>query len=116
MRIVAPGDIVVELLPIPSGEFLMASANDLFSEAPFHTVSFRSGFLLGKYPITQAQWRAVMGDTPSVFLASPDRPVESISWDQATEFCRRLADQPGKRVRLPSEAEWEYACRAGTIQ
>src|SRR5256885_1247425 len=92
MRIVAPGGVVVELLPIPSGDFLMGSANDLFAEAPTHAVSFRSGFLLGKYPVTQAQWHAVMGDNPSAFHDSPDHPVENITWDQAVEFCHRLAD------------------------
>jgi hypothetical protein len=93
---------MVELLPIPSGDFLMGSDNDLFSEAPVHAVSFRSGFLLGKCPITQAQWQAVMGDNPSAFRHSPDHPVDSISWDQAAEFCHRLGAQSGQRAAIPA--------------
>ena len=113
MRIVAAGE-VVELLPVSPGEFRMGSDNELFSEAPVRVVHLRSGFLLGKYPVTQAQWQAVMGSNPSVFRDASDHPVDSVSWDQALEFCRYLSVQSGHRVRLPSEAEWEYACRAGT--
>lgn len=113
MRIVAAGE-VVELLPVPPGEFRMGSDNELFSEAAVRVVHLRSGFLLGKYPVTQAQWQAVMGSNPSVFRDASDHPVDSVSWDQALEFCRYLSVQSGHRVRLPSEAEWEYACRAGT--
>jgi formylglycine-generating enzyme required for sulfatase activity len=114
MEIVAAGGLVVELLPIPPGAFLMGSDNQLFSEAPAHPVHFRSGFYLGKYPITQALWQAVTGDNPAAFRDSADRPVDGVSWDQAVTFCQRLSDQSGQCVRLPSEAEWEYACRAGT--
>jgi eukaryotic-like serine/threonine-protein kinase len=105
---------VVELLLVPPGEFLMGSDNELFSEAPCHGVCFRSGFLLGKYPVTQAQWQAVMDCNPSAFRDAPDHPVDGVTWDQAVAFCRRLSTLSGQRVRLPSEAEWEYACRAGT--
>jgi eukaryotic-like serine/threonine-protein kinase len=114
MRIIAAGGIAVDLVLIPSGEFQMGSQNDFFSEDPIHMVSFRSGFLLGKCPVTQEQWQAVMGYNPSAFRDSPNHPVDSISCDQAAEFCRRLSGLAGKRARLPSEAEWEYACRAGT--
>jgi formylglycine-generating enzyme required for sulfatase activity len=114
MQIVAAGEIALELVRIPSGGFLMGSDNHLYSEAPLHPVGFRTGFLLGKYPITQAQWQAVMGDNPAAFRDSPDQPIETVSWDQAAEFCRRLGARSGHHVRLPSEAEWEYACRAGT--
>jgi formylglycine-generating enzyme required for sulfatase activity len=114
MQVVVAGDVVVELLPVHPGQFLMGSDNQLFSEAPVHRVIIRSGFLLGKYPVTQAQWQAVMGNNPAEFRCSADHPVDSVSWDQAAAFCRRLGDQSGRRVRLPSEAEWEYACRAGT--
>src|SRR5262249_11702166 len=106
--------VLEELVAIPPGEFRMGSDNEFFSEAPAHPVRIRGGFLLGKYPVTQAQWLAVMGDNPSAFRDSPDHPVDTVSWDQAMGFCRRLSDQSGRRVRLPSEAEWEYACRAGT--
>jgi eukaryotic-like serine/threonine-protein kinase len=114
MRLVIASEITVELVLIPTGDFLMGSGNDFFSENPIHTVSFRSGFLLGRFPVTQEQWQAVMGYNPSAFRDSPNHPVDSISCDQAAEFCRRLSGLSGKLVRLPSEAEWEYACRAGT--
>ena len=68
---------------------------------------------MGKYPITQAQYQQVMSKNPSSFKGD-DRPVECVSWDEAVEFCQRLSKQTGKEYRLPSEAEWEYACRAGT--
>ena len=114
MQAVVAGKELVELVPVPPGEFLMGSDNQFFSEAPAHLVKIRSGFLLGRYPITQGQWLAVMGNNPSAFRDSPDRPVDSVSWEKAAEFCRRLGDQSGHHIRLPSEAEWEYTCRAGT--
>jgi formylglycine-generating enzyme required for sulfatase activity len=89
-------------------------------ELPRHEVTVQS-FFMGKYPITQAQWRVVAGYEaveqkldldPSKFKGN-DRPVERVSWDDATEFCRRLSQNTGRTYRLPSEAEWEYACRAG---
>src|SRR5262245_6488554 len=104
MQAIVAGQVHVELAPIPAGEFLMGSDNQLFSEAPAHLVKIRSGFLIGRYPITQAQWLAVMGDNPSAFRDSPDRPVDSVSWEQSLEFCRRLSDECGHRIRLPSEA------------
>jgi formylglycine-generating enzyme required for sulfatase activity len=113
MQIVAAGE-VMELLPVPLGDFRMGSDNELYSEAPAHVVRLGSGFLLGKYPVTQAQWRAVMGSNPSAFRDAPNHPADSVSWDQALDFCRCLSAQSGHRFRLPSEAEWEYACRAGT--
>jgi eukaryotic-like serine/threonine-protein kinase len=113
MRIDIAGT-VVEFVAVPPGDFVMGSANDLFAEAPAHAVRLRSGFLLGKCPVTRAQWHAVMGDDPSAFRDSPDLPVECVTWDRAVEFCRRLSERIGARVRLPSEAEWECACRAGT--
>src|SRR5215470_92386 len=114
MQAVTDGIVRVEVVPVPAGDFRMGSENWMFSEAPEHPVRFRSGFLLGRFPVTQAQWTAVMGNNPSAFGDSPDSPVDSISWDRANEFCERLASRCGCRVRLPSEAEWEYACRAGT--
>ena len=102
------------LLVVPRGEFLMGSRNQLFGESPPHVVRIGADFLLGEYPVTQQQWQAVMGDAPSTFTDSPNHPVDSVSWDQAVEFCERLSDQCRRNVRLPSEAQWEYACRAGT--
>jgi len=107
-------DLGIEMVFVPRGSFIMGSMNTFFSESPPHTVSIDSDFLLGKYPVTQAQWHGVMDTNPSVFQDTPDLPVDSVSWEQATAFCQRVTDQSGLRVRLPSEAEWEYACRAGS--
>src|SRR5262245_24123004 len=108
------GNKQMELLSIPQGQFLMGSDNHLFSEAPKHLVHFRTEYLLGQYPVTQAQWVAIMGENPSTFRHSTDCPVDNVNWEQANDFCTRLSNQSGFRIRLPSEAEWEYACRAGT--
>ena len=70
-------------------------------------------YAMGKYPITQAQYEAVMGTNQSYFKG-PDNPVETVSWDDAQEFCKKLSALSGKTVRLPTEAEWEHACRAGS--
>lgn len=70
-------------------------------------------FWIGKYQVTQAQWKALMGDNPSNFK-DDDLPVERVSWEDATEFCKKLSQVTGKEYRLPTEAEWEYACRAGS--
>src|SRR4051794_21182153 len=113
MELIIAGHSTLELVFIPPGEFLMGSSNQLFSESPPHRVTFRGGFYLGKYPVTQAQWTAVKESNPSHFATDPDRPVESISWDDAVEFCEMLTHRCGRLIRLPSEAEWEYACRAG---
>jgi formylglycine-generating enzyme required for sulfatase activity len=114
VQIALAAQVVMELLEIPAGDFLMGSSNELFYEAPVRHVSVGSDWFLGKYPVTQQQWLAVMGENPSIFRDSLDLPVDSVSWDRAVEFCDRLGAQCGHRVRLPSEAEWEYACRAGT--
>jgi formylglycine-generating enzyme required for sulfatase activity len=71
-------------------------------------------FAIGKYPITQAQYEAVMEINPSRFKNNPQNPVEKVSWDDAQAFCQKLSQITGKTYRLPTEAEWEYACRAGT--
>jgi hypothetical protein len=73
-----------------------------------------SSFAIGKYPITQAQYEAVIETNPSRFKNNPQNPVESVSWDDAQAFCQKLSQITGKTYRLPTEAEWEYACRAGT--
>ena len=115
----------LEMLPIPGGEFLMGSpeteAERPDSERPQHEVTI-APFYLSKYPITQSQWRIVasmpkisrdLKPNPSHFKGAK-RPVERVLWWDALEFCDRLSQKTGRAYRLPSEAEWEYACRAGT--
>ena len=115
----------LRMMQIPAGTFLMGSPEDelerLEREGPQHEVTL-SQFFMGKYPITQAQWRAVAA-LPQVereIKANPSRfegdlrPVEQVSWYDAVEFCDRLTILTDRQYRLPTEAEWEYACRAGT--
>lgn len=104
----------IEVVLIPGGTFMMGapeSKEALVEETPQHRVTVPS-FYLGKYKVTQAQWRAVMGTNPSHFKGD-NYPVENVSWVKAVEFCRTLSLITGRGYRLPSEAEWEYACRAG---
>lgn len=110
--------ISLEMVAIPDGTFLMGSPPEelkrLDRESPQHEVNVPA-FFLGKYPVTQAQWEAIVGSNPSKFkFTGANRPVENISWEDAVEFCNKLSKKSGKAYRLPSEAEWEYACRAGT--
>ncbi len=120
------GSLIIELAPeltlaliaIEPGTFGMGAAADGASadeHASQRPVTISKPFWLGRSEVTQAQWRAVMGTSPSRFVGDERRPVEMVSWDEAEEFCRRLSEKSGVRFRLPSEAEWEYACRAGTI-
>jgi formylglycine-generating enzyme required for sulfatase activity/uncharacterized RDD family membrane protein YckC len=102
-----------EMVVIPAGSFLMGS-NEVDSERPIHAVNVRS-FAMGKYEVTQGQWAAVMGNNPSKFAAcGVNCPVESVSWNEAQQFIQKLNQLTGKTYRLPSEAEWEYAARAGS--
>ena len=107
--------IKLEMVHIPPGSFMMGSpsgeGND--NERPQHQVTFTQPFYIGKYPITQEQWQAVMGNNPSNFKGAK-RPVENVSWNDAVSFCQKLWEKTGKTYRLPSEAQWEYACRADT--
>lgn len=116
-------DIILDMVAIPGGTFMMGSPNfeGDADERPQHQVAI-APFFMGKYPITQAQWRAVaalpkikqpLNPYPSKFRGY-NRPVENVSWHEAVEFCARLSEKTGREYRLPSEAEWEYACRAGT--
>jgi formylglycine-generating enzyme required for sulfatase activity len=109
--------ITLEMVGLPAGQFLMGSPDsdrDAESwEKPQHQVKINS-FAIGKYPVTQAQYQAVMGTNPSHFSNNPQNPVERISWDDAQAFCQKLSQITGKTYRLPTEAEWEYACRGGT--
>ncbi|GBL08545.1 serine/threonine-protein kinase pkn1 [Microcystis aeruginosa Sj] len=112
-----PNGITLEMVNLPAGEFLMGSPDsdpDAYqNEKPQHQVKLNS-FAIGKYPVTQAQYQAVMGKNPSRFKNNPQNPVEQVSWEDAQAFCRKLSQITGKTYRLPTEAEWEYACRAGT--
>ena len=118
-------EVGIEMVAIPGGQFLMGSPVDEKErsdwESPQHEVTVEP-FFLGRYPITQAQWRLVaalprvereLNPDPSRFKGGR-LPVESINWYEAVEFCARLSQFTGRHYRLPTEAEWEYACRAGT--
>lgn len=120
-----PNNITLEMVSIPGGKFMMGSPEDeaerYNDESPQHEVIVPP-FFMGKYPVTQAQWRAVatlpqvnrpLKSDPSNFKGD-NLPVEQISWYEAVEFCDRLSKYTQKNYRLPSEAEWEYACRADT--
>jgi formylglycine-generating enzyme required for sulfatase activity/uncharacterized caspase-like protein len=112
------GDTVIDLVAIPGGVFTIGSPPDEpqrgDNEGPQQEIMVPQ-FLLGKYPVTQAQYQAVMAYNPANFTENGvNRPVERVSWDNAVEFCQKLSKQTGREYRLPSEAEWEYACRAGT--
>jgi formylglycine-generating enzyme required for sulfatase activity len=101
---------------IPPGSFLMGSPeneDERSEDEVQHRVTLAKGYWLGIYPVTQAQWQAVVGTDPSEFKGA-DLPVETVSWDDCGQFCKLLGEKTGKHFRLPSEAEWEYACRAGT--
>ena len=128
-RLEAPGawfeplgdGMALTLVAIPAGSFWMGSPleekgrSDV--EGPRHRVNL-GGFWMGQTPITQAQWRRVMGTNPSQFQAlwadRDQRPVEMVNWNEATAFCEKLSQLTGRLYSLPSEAQWEYACRAGT--
>ncbi len=98
---------------IPAGEFTRGS-NEFDDEKPMRRVKITNPFYLGNYPVTQREWNAVMGDNPSYFKGD-DLPVEQVSWKDVQEFIRKLNAKEGTdKYRLPSEAEWEYVCRAGT--
>lgn len=103
-----------EMVAIPPGSFDMGSDNGDDNEKPVHRVTIDYAFALGKTEVTQAQWKAIMGSNPSKFPACGDNcPVEQVSWDDTQEFIEKLNAKTGKQYRLPSEAEWEYACHAG---
>ncbi|MBD2130978.1 SUMF1/EgtB/PvdO family nonheme iron enzyme [Sphaerospermopsis sp. FACHB-1094] len=109
-------NVTLEMVEIPGGKFMMGSpeteAKRDSDESPQHQVTV-SGFFMGKYEVTQKQYQAIMGSNPSDFKGE-NRPVERVSWDDAVGFCEKLSKKTGKKYTLPSEAQWEYACRAGT--
>ncbi|MFH1923165.1 MAG: SUMF1/EgtB/PvdO family nonheme iron enzyme, partial [Planctomycetota bacterium] len=132
------GGVTMAMVLIPPGEFVMGSpaeerarfleeakaANDTWAmdqiptEGPRHRVRITRPFYLGKYEVTQAQWEAVMGGNPSRFTDDPSHPVEQVSWDDVKPFLAKLNESgkaQGMEFALPTEAQWEYACRAGTM-
>ncbi len=127
--------IGMKLVLIPAGKFMMGSPKDEDGRydnwEEQHEVEITKPFYLGVYTVTQAEYQKIMGKNPSYFSAQGDGkdkvvgldtsrfPVDQVSWDEAVEFCRKLSEMPeekkaGRTYRLPTEAEWEYACRAGT--
>jgi formylglycine-generating enzyme required for sulfatase activity len=119
--------VKLEMVLIPAGEFKMGSPDDVFDrEKPQHRVRITKPFYLGKYPVTQGQYERMTGKNPSYFSKSgggrdkigeedtSQFPVECVSWGDAVEFCKRLSAKEKKEYRLPTEAQWEYACRAGS--
>ena len=135
---VITNSISMKLAYIPPGVFQMGSplseqaqfnkdnVDDWAAQEIQHQVSITNGFYMGAYAVTQEEYETVMGKNPSFFSAAGNGkdkvagldtrrfPVEWVSWDDATEFCKKLSQKEGKSYRLPTEAEWEYACRAGT--
>jgi eukaryotic-like serine/threonine-protein kinase len=109
--------VKLTMVKIPAGKFLMGSPESeqqrAFDESPQHQVSLPE-FYLGQTLVTQAQWLAIMGNNPSYFKGNGKLPVEQVSWLDAMDFCQKLSQKTERTYRLPSEAEWEYACRAGT--
>jgi formylglycine-generating enzyme required for sulfatase activity len=105
----------VEFVALPAGTFIMGSASGNADEKPRRVVTLSQPFELGKYEVTQEQWQAAMGGNPSNFKDCAKCPVENVSWDDAQRFIAKLnASNDGYKYRLPTEAEWEYAARAGT--
>src|SRR5205814_1163394 len=108
--------VTLGLTLVPPGEFLMGSPEDEAhreaDEGPVHRVTISKGFYLGTHPVTRQQWKLLMGTSPGRFSARVTLPVDGVSWLDGMDFCARLNRQLGRRFRLPTEAEWEYACRA----
>jgi formylglycine-generating enzyme required for sulfatase activity len=109
----------MEFVPISAGAFEMGSPLDEedrhSDEGPVHHVNLEKAFHMCRYEVTQKQWREIMGDNPSYFEGDDDLPVEMVTWDEVQEFIKKINEAEGtNKYRLPSEAEWEYACRTGT--
>ncbi len=102
----------IELVWIPAGRFRMGSDEEMDDEGPSHSVRLR-GFWMGRTEVTQGQWKAVLGQVPARFSRSAHHPVETVDWEDVQGFIRALSARSGIGFRLPTEAEWEYACRAG---
>jgi formylglycine-generating enzyme required for sulfatase activity len=111
------GGIKLELVLVPAGKFMMGSPKDeknrSESEGPQHEVTISRPFYMAIYPVTQEQYEKIIGKNPSHFKGAQN-PVENVNWDDAVGFCKTLSQKTGKTVQLPTEAQWEYACRAGS--
>ena len=109
--------VTMKVVLIPAGKFLMGSPDNekdrRSDEGPQREVTITKPFYMGVCPVTQEQFEAVMGTNPSKFKGV-SHPVSSVSWNDSVEFCKKLAQRTGRKVRLPTEAEWEYACCAGS--
>lgn len=110
------GKIGFGFVRIPPGDFLMGSENHLpFAlEVPVHKAFIGKEFFVSRFPVTQEQFRAVEPRNPSVFRHAEKLPVENVNWFEARQFCRNLGELAGRSIRLPTETEWEYVCRAGS--
>ncbi len=105
--------LAMEFVSVPGGCYQMGDEKGEKHEKPVHKVCL-DDFEIGKFVVTQGQWKSVMGANPSYFHACGDNcPVDQVSWNDAQEFMQKLSTKTGKQYRLPSEAEWEYACRSG---
>ena len=104
-------DITENMVYVAAGSFMMGS-NDWYNVQPIHRVELND-FYISKYQVTQEQWKAVIGDNPSVYKGDNRRPVEHVSWEDCQLFIKRLNVKTGLNYRLPTEAEWEYAAKGG---
>ena len=108
--------VQLKMIKVEPGSFMMGSENGESDEKPVHRVTLTKPYYLGETEVTQAQWRAVMGNNPSYFQGD-DRPVEQVSWNEAMAFCKKLNDEGkaprGWKFTLPTEAQWEFAARGG---
>ncbi len=113
----AVNSVGMEFIQVPSGSFRMGSGTDesgMRNDEAWHMVFISRRFWIGRTEVTRGQYQRVMGTLPALAREDPRLPVDGISWDGAVEFCNRLSTLDGRSYRLPTEAEWEYACRAGT--
>jgi len=108
--------VSLRLIELTPGSFLMGSENGIGDpdEHPLHKVTLSTSVWMSSTEVTQDQWSVIMGSNPSFYTGDGNRPVEQVSWDDAQEYCERLEKRTGLKFRLPTEAEWECACRAGS--
>lgn len=109
----SPPTIGMEMVSVPKGCFQMGSNSGENDEKPIHKVCITKDYYLGKYEVTQGQWQKIMGNNRSYFKKGNNYSVEKASWNDIQTFIRKLNNKTGKHYRLPTEAEWEYACRSG---